>query len=269
MTLRFHKTAIYFKRFFASTVLNKDSFHKICRKIENFPLKEDYPEIKGLYLSGEYFFKKILLTDAEQIGLDEIEQIRSITPIIDQGPMPFIMEQNYFEVNLPTENKSFEKLMESINLIDEYMDDLFEDITGKKIEIHMRGGAGTSLSRNIYQKAIPDLPEGKYKYEAIMRKQVETGETSLPTEFSNLPENIKRFLAIIKGPYTLKLIDHKNKLILKQTKRQEIGLSLYSDQREWFKNALAVCEKDNLFESPALLPEQYLSLPHMTGSEKD
>lgn len=268
MTLRFHKTSIYFKQFFASPSLDKDSFSKLCDKIENFPLKEDYPEIKGLYLSGEKFFKKILLSEAKLLDLNDIEQIECITPIIASGPMPFILEQNYFEVILPTEDKSLEQIIRSISHIDEYFNDLLEDITGKKIEIHMRGGAGSSLSRQIYKEAIPNFSEGTYKYEAVMNKQFESGETSLPAEFSNLPDNIKKFVKIIRGPYTFKLIENKNRLILKQSKRQEIGLSLYSDQSNWFQNALEVCDRAKLFERPDRPPQQYRSLPHLTGSRQ-
>ena len=61
MTFRLYNTTIYFKQFFASSFLNEDSFLKLCQKINEFPLKEDYAEIKGLYLSGDHFFKKILL----------------------------------------------------------------------------------------------------------------------------------------------------------------------------------------------------------------
>jgi hypothetical protein len=268
MTFRFHKTTIYYKQFYAFTSLNKASFSKLCKKIENFPLKEDYPEIKGLYLSGEHFFKKVLLSEAKELGLTEIEQIKHITPIVDLPPVPFIMEQNYFEVSLPTEGKSYKKLLDSISIIEEYYNDLLEDVTGQKIEIHLRGGAGASLSRHIYQKAIPEFPKGVYKYQATENKNIESGEILLPAEFVQFPENIKKLIKIIKGPFTLKLVDNQNKVILKQIKRQEIGLSFYSDQSIWFCDTLNVCKNARLFEEPILSPNRYRSLPHLTGGNK-
>ena len=268
MMLRLYKTAIYFKQFFSSVTFNKSAFYRLCEKVEKFPLKEDYVEIKGLFLSGENFFKRILLSEARDLDLDEIEQIRRIVPIVDHGPMPFIMEQSYFEVNLPTEGKSFEKLMESISIIDDYLDDLFEDATGKKVEIHLRGGSDRNLSRCIYTKAIPNLSEGTYRYEVMEGEHVDSGEVSLPSEFSKLPESIKKFVEVISGRYTIKLIDRKNRVIFKQLKKQEIGLSLYSDQSLWFKNALDTCEKAQLFEQYFQPPERYRLLPHLTGAQK-
>ncbi|MCP5005898.1 MAG: hypothetical protein GY941_18470, partial [Planctomycetes bacterium] len=151
MTLRFHKTSIYYKLFYAHATLSKETFTQLCGKIQDFPLKQNYAEIKGLYLRGEHFFKKILLSDANNLELSEIEQIKSISPIVDQAPLPFIMEPNYFEVNLPTEEKSLDELMNSISVIEEFYKDLFDDITGQKIEIHLRGEAGSMLSSKIYK----------------------------------------------------------------------------------------------------------------------
>ena len=268
MTLRFHETTIYFKQFFAATVFDKSSFANLCEKIEEFPLKEDYSKIKGLYLEGEHFFKKVLIQEAKELDLDEIEQIKSITPIIDEMPLPFVIENNYFEVSLPTEGKSFEKIMDSVSTINKYFTGILESITGKKIEIHLRGGIGKILSRQIYKKAIPNFSKGTYKYETMMNKEVKSGEMFLPTEFEKLPDNVKKFVKVVRGQYICKLIDNKNRIILKQTRDQEIGLSLYSDQCEWFQNALNVCKKAELFEPAGYLPKQYHILPHLTGLPK-
>jgi len=266
MKFRLYNTTIYFKQFFASSFLNEDSFLKLCQKINEFPLKEDYAEIKGLYLSGDHFFKKILLSEAEEVRPDDIRQIKSITPIVDYAPMPFNLEQNCFEVNIPTSDKSFEKLLESVSRIDAYLNDLLEDKTGKKIEIHLKAGACGSLSRLIYEKAIPELSKGDYQHQSIINRQIEGGKISLPTEFSDLPDNVRKLVKVIRGPYTLKLIDNKNKLILRQVKRQEIGLSLYSDQHLWFQDSLRSFKKSKLFEYPVPPPQRYHSLPHLTGS---
>ncbi|MDM8555959.1 hypothetical protein QUF75_14620 [Desulfococcaceae bacterium HSG7] len=266
MTFRLHKTTIYFKQFFASSFLNENSFLKLCQKINEFPLKEDYAEIKGLYLSGDHFFKKILLSEAKEVLPDDIRQIKSITPIIDHAPMPFNLEQNCFEVNIPTSGKSFEKLLESVSRIDAYLNDLLEDKTGKKIEIHLKGGGGGRFSHLIFTQAIPVFSTGNYQYESVMNRQVESGEMLLPTEFSDLPDNVRKLVKVIRGPYTLKLIDNKNKLILRQVKRQEIGLSLYSDQHLWFQDSLRSFKKSKLFEYPVPPPQRYHSLPHLTGS---
>lgn len=266
MTLRFNKTRIYFKLFYSSAVLNKDAFTKLCKKIYEFPLKEDYPEIKGLFLKGEHFFKKMLLSDAEELGTDEIRHITSIKPIVDHTPMPFIMEDNYFEVLLSTEGKSFEELMENITVIDKYLDDLFEEDMGRKIEIHLKGGAGAEMNRQIYGKIIPDLSFGDSKYEALLSREVDEGDIYLPKPYSDLPEGIKK-MSVGSGNRTFKLImskDINNKLILRSVKKQEIGFSLYSDESEWFKNILRACENKKLFGQP-LLPQRYKSLPHLTG----
>ncbi len=76
MIFRLDKTTIYFKQFSTSSFLNENSFLKLCQKINEFPLKDDYAEIKGLYLSGDHFFKKILLSEAKDVVSDEIEQIK-------------------------------------------------------------------------------------------------------------------------------------------------------------------------------------------------
>jgi len=268
MTLRLHKTFIYFKQYFASSSLDKMSFYKLCNKIENFPLKKDYSEIKGLYLGGEHFLKKVLFDEAKRLDLDEIVKIKRITPITDRPPMPFIMEHNYFEVNLPTEGKTYEQLMQAILIIERYYDDLLDDVTGSKIEMHLRGGSGGSMSRHLYQKAIPGLPEGVYAYQAIEKQNIASGEMRLPAEFLNLPENIIKFIKVLRDPYTLKLMDNKNKLIIKQIKKQEIGLSFYSDRSEWFCRALRSCKNARLFQEDVGLPEKYRSLPHLTGLQE-
>lgn len=269
MTLRFHKTTIYFKQYFATLSLNEISFADLCKKIEEFPLKEDYSAIKGLNLSGDHYFKKILLSEAKELGIDEIEQIKCITPIVDQAPMPFVMERDYFEVSLPTEGKNYKKLIESVLKIEEYYKDLLEDVIDQKIEIHLRGGAGMSLNRQIYQNAIPNFPTGSYDYQTIENKEFESGQIPLPGEYSKLPDNIRKFIKVIQGPYTLKLLQNKNKLILKQVKKQEIGISLYSDHSDWFCKALDVCKEARLFKEPVLVPNRYHALPHLTGGHKE
>ncbi len=263
MTLGFHKTSIYYKLSYAHTTLNQESFSHLCRKIQDFPLKQNYAEIKGLYLRGEHFFKRILLSDADNLDLSEIEQIKSISPIVDQAPMPFIMENNYFEVNLPTEDKSLEELMDYIFIVEEFYKDLFDDITGQKIEVHLRGEVGSMLSGKIYKNTIPHLPKGDYQYQTIINNKIESGETSLPVEYSELPENIKGLVSIIRGPYTFKMISCQNKLIIKLVKRMEIGVSVYSGKTEWFRDSLEAFRKRNILEKHVHIPKKLQETPHL------
>ena len=110
MKFRLHKTSIYFKRFFPIASFTQKSFAALCRQIDDFPLKKDFPKIKGLYLDGDHFFKKILMDDADKLGIEDIHQIESITPIVDDpARLPFVFQRNCFEIILPAQGKRFEE----------------------------------------------------------------------------------------------------------------------------------------------------------------
>ncbi|VEN73746.1 hypothetical protein EPICR_20215 [Candidatus Desulfarcum epimagneticum] len=274
MTFRLHKTSIYFKRFFPFTSFEKDSFSKICDEIKRFPLEEDFPAIRGLCLEGEGFFKKILVDEAEEVDINDIERIKSITPIVDDGLfLPFIFERSQFEVILPTEGKSIEQLMASITTIDDYLNALVEDIIGEKIEIHLRPRAPEKQTLDRFFKyTAPNLSRGTYAYHISAGGKSETGETDLPAPFEDLPANIKQFAEMIqgfkemmRGPYSMALMKNKNKLVLKKLKQYEIGLSLYSDQSRWFKEALMKCDDAGLFGGRLIPP--YLKNMPVLGSK--
>jgi len=264
MKFRLHKTSIYFKRFFPVTSFTKESFGALCRKIDNFPLKNDFPKIKGLYLGGDHFFKKILMDETDTLDIKEIEQIESITPIVDDhAHLPFVFEHNYFEIILSAEGKRFEELMESIAEINQYLNHLIDDTTEKKIEIHLKAGAGKQLLDGFFKRAVPNLSKGMYQYDLRINKKTDAGQTSLPIPFESLPESIKESPDIIQGPYIIKLIKNNDKMILKKVKQDEMGLSLYSDESDWFNKTLKTWKTAGLFAGQAALPDPdtYPSLP--------
>ncbi len=156
--------------------------------------------------------------------------------------------------------------MDSVDEYDKYLDDLLESNTGKKIEIHMRGALGKQLSRLIFYKAIPQFVDGNYHYYTLLKNEEDEGETYLPTEiFEELPENIRRLVDVIRDRYSLKLIRKKDKFILKPVTKLELGVSLYSDQNDWFKSTLEAFKNADVFET-AVSHIPYKSLPHLTGS---
>jgi len=264
MKLKLHDTTIYFKVYADYDTLDKESFLQLCSKLENFPLNKMHPyNIKGLYLEGEYYFRKILFSEAGDVTLEEIRKTEEITPIIEEGLIPFILNQGCFEVAIPTKDNCFEELMNYISQIDTYLDNLFENSTGKKIEIHLKGGSGSHLLKQIIREALPRMGGGTYQYDAVTDKRGD-GEILLPTEFSRLPEHIRRLgeFEVVYNDYSLKLIQKKNKFILRPLKKILLALSLYSDQCEWFQNTLRTFYKAELFER--ITDEKtYFSLPRM------
>ncbi len=262
MKLKLHDTTIYFKVYVDYNTPDKESFLQLCHKLEKFPLNKMHPHnIKGLYLGGEHYFRKILFSEVGEVASEEIRKTEEITPIIEKGLIPFILNQGCFEVSIPTKGNSFKELMNYISQIDAY---LVENSTGKKIEIHLKGGSGIHLLKQIVREALPRLAEGTYQYDAVANKQKENGEIWLPTEFSRLPKEIRRFgeIEVVCNDYSLKLIQIKNKFILKPLKKILLGLSLYSDQCEWFQNTLRTFDEAELFER-IIDEKQYISLPRM------
>ncbi len=268
MRLGLHKATVYLKVYFAYKILNRGFFITLCKYLADFPMKEKYPKIKGLNLSGDHYFRNILFSEAGSVPNEEIEQIRGITPIIDEGNFPFVLHNNYIEVRIPADGLSVNELIVAIDEFDSYLSKLFEQNTGKKIEIHLRGGRGRRLSRQFVEDAIPLLPKGNYEYEFVSGGQVKKGSISLPSHFSGLPrdiEEIKEGIDIIYYQYSLKLIENKKKCIFKPVKKMGLGLSLYSDNIQWFKEIMITIEQANLFEQP-LSANVYENLPSMTGT---
>ncbi|MDM8550163.1 hypothetical protein QUF72_08805 [Desulfobacterales bacterium HSG2] len=264
MKLKLHDTTIYFKVYADYDTPGKESFLRLCNKLEKFPLNKMHPHhIKGLYLGGEYYFRKILFSEAGEVAPEEIRKTEEITPIIEKGLIPFILSQGCFEVSIPTEGNSLEELMNYISQIDTYLDNLPGNSTGKKIEIHLKGGSGSHLLKQIIREALPRLGGGTYQYNAVTDKRGD-GEILLPTEFSRLPEHVRRLgeIEVVCNDYSLKLIQKKNKLILRPLKKILLALSLYSDQCEWFQNTLRTFDEAELFDR--ITDEKtYLSLPRM------
>ncbi|MGK0291132.1 MAG: hypothetical protein ACI86H_002599 [bacterium] len=261
MKLKRDDATIFFKVFFDSDFLNLTSFSEFCKKLQNFPQNTEKLVIKGLRLTGDYYFRKIQFSDAKNVSELEINKITRITPITNQTVFPFLIKHNCIEVRISGKG-DFSQLKNKIDLVDNWLDNLFKKKEGKKIEIHLKGAWG-KLGKQIIEIAIPRLLDGTYHYQTIEKKQPRKGELSLPvSHYENLPDDIKDLIDVVCNSYSLKLSKKDKKFILKASKKIQLGLSLYSDETYWFQNTLQVFEEQNLFE-PSLSTASYQSLSHL------
>ncbi len=253
MKLKFDKRVILFRiNLSHKTICNNENFYKLCQRLKRFPLLNPSINIKGLFLSGDYFFKKIAFSEIQDVTFKEIPQINSIIPIFDHNELiPYDLSQETFELNIPTENRSTEEISSHLAKVNRFLENLIveldEDRSCPQIEIHIPGQLSSSLFRKIIKDAVTQFPRDSYTYEALIKNNKKTGQLDLPSNAKMLPADIKQLVDNINPQNYLRL-SLKNKLfVLKQVKRSELGISIFSDELQWFDSILSRFDKAGLF----------------------
>jgi hypothetical protein len=134
--------------------------------------------------------------------------------------------------------------------MDEFFTSLTENVQWKKVEIHIKSG----WEKYLLDKIIQSL-SGFCKTFKVNRKGIQTDATH-----AYLSMNKDQF-------YDMSVLMHKeknNEIIIKAIANMKLGLSIYSDQVNWFIDILNTFEKSRLFEDQ--LPEKkYPAIPHMAA----
>ncbi len=250
MIFHLDKTAVYFKQSFDTKYFEGDLFGRLCKYLEKFPLKNEYPDIAGLCLSGDRYFKNILFSDVPEIPQSEINQITSITPIMKYGPMPYELERNYLEITISVGKKSFEELKDSITQVNQFCDDFFGEENKKVIEVHLKGFCGNTSTESVIKEVVPNYKTGNYLFQTNKKDEVHNGEVTLPVEFSNLPDQIAQLIHFNNDRYSLILEEKENRsnrFVLKHVVLQELEASLYSNNLSDFVTMLKSFNERNLF----------------------
>ncbi|MCP4129433.1 MAG: hypothetical protein GY754_00315 [bacterium] len=267
MKLEFNKTAIFYKIHLPYKALSGDSnFIEFCSNLKDFPSLDKSINIKGLFLSGDYFFKRINFSEAGDVTPEEIKKINSITPIMDNDIFPYSLKDNTITATISVGEKSPEEITKHLPEIEHYFDMLLKNIGAEKskreIEIHINGGFRDPLYRDILKEAVPRFVEGKYSFETLFNNSSKTGEVNLPAEFSDLPGEIRELVDVIILKNSLRLTENKNIFVLKQVTRSDLGVILFSDRADWFCLTLQKFKDADLFE-PKIEANPYEKLPHL------
>ena len=261
MKLSLHQSSVYLNIFYLNKMLHDPNFFsRMCNELKNFPLKSHYSNIIGLSFSGNYFKKTILFSDVDEVRLppDELKKIERITPIMEKmEAIPYIIDHDYFEICIPAKNKSVKDLLNHITIMDKTFSRLIEKhVQWKKIEIHIKGGWEKNLICEIGNQALPLLhsPHSPIK--------IHTKDRHIDKEI--FPINKQTLSEIVNMRSVLKLINKNNKVILKAIAKMQLGLSIYSNQVDWFVNTLEKFDESHLFQQP-IQTKIYSALPHMAA----
>jgi len=248
--LDIQQSSVYLKIYYFYELKNDTSFFiQLSNKLRHFPLNSSYDKIIGLNLSGEHYYRNVSFQEIQKVSLEEIMQIKRIKPIMNKSDhLPYIIDRDYFEICIPAKGQSVQQLTACITKMDDFFSSLTENVQWKKVEIHIKGAWEKYLLDRITQSL-----SGFSKNIEVIREGKQTDET-----LAYFLMNKDQFYDI-SG---VKLIDRNSEIIMKAIAKMKLGLSIYSDQVNWFIKILETLAKSDLFE--AQIPtEKYLALPHM------
>lgn len=248
MIFNLENTSVYFKQFFGPEYFENKDFIKLCKYLKEFPLKEEYPHLPdGLYLSGDRYFRNILFSDADGLLQEEIEQITDITPIMEDGLMPYTLERNFFEITIPVGKKGFSELKDSISMVDKYFINFFGADLEKKIEVHLKGAGGKLQTETLIEEIIPGFPKADYSFQVIIKDEIFEGSVSLPIDAFKLPDEITQLIGRYNNRHSLMLENGATKFVLKSVNAQELEMSLYSSNVLEFMALLGIFDQRDRF----------------------
>jgi hypothetical protein len=205
----------------------------------------------GLNLTGEHYYRNVSFQEVQKVSLDEIKQIKRIKPIMDRTDhFPYIIDRDYFEICIPAKSQSVQQLTDRITQMDDFFTSLTENVQWKKIEIHIKG----AWEKNLLGRITQSISSFSKTIE-VTREGRQTDET---LAFFSINKDL---FYDISG---LKLTQRNNEIIIKAIAKMKLGLSIYSDCVDWFKETLKTLAKSNLFENQ-IPTEKYLALPHMAA----
>jgi len=274
MKYELSKTKIYFRTYFVyNEEFKKNFFINLCKWLIN----ELNPEIKELNLNGQRFFKNITSPKINEISDNDINRIDKITPVIENFSFPFIFRKDCLEIRISARDKNFDQFIESNKaadiIINRFVDENIKSKTltdyWKKYEINLRGAFDNPLLRDTV-RAINYLPYGEYEVEgninANNKKNTISKKKITPPEKVqdlikqlNFNENTDTEISFLN--YNIKIKQNYNLLIFRNINKNQIGLSLYSDQINWFHDLLTLLYNNKLFEPPLIKINNYKTLP--------
>ncbi len=251
MTQKLTNSIIYFKVFLPyKTLNNEETFISTCKNLKNYPLKDEYSSVSGLFLRGERFTQKAHFSDIPKIDKDSIKKIDSIIPIIKAGDMPYLLEEDYFDARIPAGEKDIEQVISSINAVNRFVDRVFIENNGKYIESHWRCGRETEFYRYLFLEVFPQCFNSDYSYIYYKGNETLKGSLHITENNTDLPDDIIDFASSFSTGDSIKLFRDEHAITIEAVNQLEMAISLYSNEPDWFLEVLQAFADKNLFDSP-------------------
>ncbi|MCP4267798.1 MAG: hypothetical protein GY777_19895 [Candidatus Brocadiaceae bacterium] len=249
MKFSLNKTSIYYKQIFGPKFFKKGLFGKLCDKLAEFPLKDEYPGIEGLYLSGDRYFRTIQFSDARNVPQSEIDQVTSIMPVIKSGLTPYELVRNYCEIIIPVGDRDFGELEDTVNRVQDYFSDTFHGGLYSELELCTRGSCNKHSANEVYKKLLSELPSGTYQFQVDIDGDITEGEVTLPVNPNeqNHLDLMNRIRDANNMQYGMKLEStagkQQNICVLEHVNMDFLEASLYSNYSAGFLAMLKFFEE--------------------------
>jgi hypothetical protein len=239
-------------------LLDKHICLKIFEQVNNLPLfKYNNLKVKYLFLSGDHYFKRISLKDTNKLNMEDYGQIKNIhiANSYNNVKLSFLFEvdQSYICSCLPT-SMSLRLIYKLVNDTDKFYND-FNYKNNRKIELHIYSERQKNYDEyySYLTNLIKNITSHLKQLYFINQFYLDSSKSSksivyFPRNLDNILFNIDEFKNKSQKHPIIQFVNYDNKclLIFNQVRKKVIGLSIYSDNVDWFMSILTFLKADKL-----------------------